>query len=75
MMGPEEEKHFTVAKTIFLWLCLGTTLATAGTLLYSVRPERPAVRRGFEGGLERELGGPGAVRVSGNKFFLSMLQV
>lgn len=33
-------------------------------LVYLNYPDKPAFPREFEGGLERELGGPGAVRVS-----------
>lgn len=33
-------------------------------LVYLNYPDKPSFPREFEGGLERELGGPGAVRVS-----------
>lgn len=33
-------------------------------LVYLNYPDRPSYPREFDGGLERELGGPGAVRVS-----------
>jgi hypothetical protein len=36
-------------------------------IVYLNYPDRPAYPRSFEGGLERELGGPGATRVSGHQ--------
>lgn len=38
-------------------------------VVYLNYPDRPAYPREFEGGLERELGGPGATRVSGQGYW------
>lgn len=46
---------------------IGAFIATILSVCYAAKltyPDRPAYPREFEGGLERELGGPGAVRVS-----------
>jgi NADH dehydrogenase (ubiquinone) 1 beta subcomplex subunit 8 len=46
---------------------IGVFVALFTGMVMSVKlwyPEKPAYPREFEGGLERELGGPGAVRVS-----------
>lgn len=48
-------------------LQIGAFVAVFLSVCYAVKmtyPDRVAVPREFEGGLERELGGPGAVRVS-----------
>lgn len=45
---------------------IGTFVATFLSLsaaVYAFYPDMPAYPREFEGGLERELGGPGAMRV------------
>jgi hypothetical protein len=49
------------------WVLMGTFVATFLGLcgvVYLTYPDRPAVPRTFPGGLEEELGGRGAVRVS-----------
>lgn len=58
----------------YTWVSPGTGLAQIGLFIatflsvcYAVKltyPDRPSYPREFEGGLERELGGPGAARVS-----------
>ena len=48
-------------------MCLGTFVVTFLGLVTVVEvyyPDMPAVRRGYEGGLDRELGGEGTVLVS-----------
>ena len=48
-------------------IMIGTFIATfmgVTGFVYLNYPDRPSYPREFEGGLERELGGPGAVRVS-----------
>ena len=42
-------------------------LGILGSLIFAVKmtyPDRPSAPKEYEGGLEAELGGPGAVRVS-----------
>lgn len=58
----------------YTWTTTGPGLIMVGTfiavflgvtgIVYLNYPDMPAYPREFEGGLERELGGPGAVRVS-----------
>lgn len=47
---------------IMIGTFIATVLGVSG-LVYLNYPDRPSYPREFEGGLERELGGPGAVRV------------
>ncbi|MCJ1264069.1 hypothetical protein MMC22_003940 [Lobaria immixta] len=61
MFSLEEYRHFTPAKGFFL---LGCAIATVGGLCGIVSlyyPDKPSVPRTFPGGLDRELGGAGAV--------------
>lgn len=58
----------------YTWTTTGPGLVMIGSFIavflsvtgvvYLNYPDRPTVPTRFEGGLERELGGPGAVRVS-----------
>ncbi|KAL8903596.1 MAG: hypothetical protein Q9207_003821 [Kuettlingeria erythrocarpa] len=61
MMSPHEYTHFTAQKGFVLLGCfIGAVLGLCGVVsLYY--PDRPAVERTFEGGLDRELGGEGAL--------------
>lgn len=62
--SPEPYDFYTPAQSFGL---IGCFVATFLGLCYTVSlyyPDRPAVDRGFEGGLDRELGGAGAVIVS-----------
>ena len=64
MFSPEEYTHF---KPGFGALCFGVFVATFLGLVGVAKvyyPDMPAVKRGFEGGLDRELGGEGALLVS-----------
>ncbi|KAK4693599.1 NADH dehydrogenase (ubiquinone) 1 beta subcomplex subunit 8, partial [Lecanoromycetidae sp. Uapishka_2] len=64
MFSPEEYTHF---KPAWGFVLIGTFVATFMGLVGVVSmyyPDRPTVDRGFEGGLDRELGGEGAVLVS-----------
>lgn len=59
---------------VYTWISPGKGLAQIGIFIatflgvcYAIKqtyPDVPSVPRDFEGGLERELGGPGATRVS-----------
>lgn len=65
MFSPEEYTHF---KPGFGAFCLGVFVAAFLSLVGVVKvfyPDTPAVKRGFEGGLDRELGGKGALLVNG----------
>lgn len=60
----EEYTHFTPGKG---WILFGTFWAVFGSgcaLTYYLRPDKPSAPRTFPNGLEKELGGPNALRVS-----------
>lgn len=64
MFSPEEYTHTKPGKGLFQIACFVATvfgICGAVNLVYADRPSAP---REFEGGLEKELGGPKAVRVS-----------
>ena len=64
MFSPEVYTHFTPAKGAVL---IGIFVATFLSVVAVVRvnyPDMPSVKRGYEGGLDRELGGEGTVIVS-----------
>lgn len=63
-LSPEEYTHASPGKAVFqLFFFVGAVFGLAGivSMLY---PDKPALPRTFPDGLESELGGPGAVRVS-----------
>lgn len=64
MFSPEEYTHFTPGKGIVLIGCwVASVLGLCGVVsLYY--PDKPSAPRTFPGGLDRELGGEGAVIVS-----------
>ena len=56
---------FATSRQVFTcWAGAVTVFFSIYGLVYLAYPEAPAVPKGYEGGLERELGGPGTVRVS-----------
>lgn len=64
IFSPEPYTHFTPGWGAVL---LGTFVVSVFGLMGVVRmyyPDKPSVPRTFPGGLQRELGGPGAVSVS-----------
>lgn len=64
MFSPEEYTHTSPGKGLFQ---LGCFVAAVGALCWVVSiyyPDKPSAPREFPGGLEEELGGPGALRVS-----------
>ena len=64
MFSPEEYTHSTPGKAA---LQVGAFVVAVFALLGAVRltyPDKPSVAKEYEGGLERELGGPLALRVS-----------
>ncbi|KAL6713926.1 hypothetical protein ACLMJK_008420 [Lecanora helva] len=61
MMSPHYYTHFTSGMEFF---CVGVFIAAFLGVVGVVRmtyPDKPAVDRGFEGGLDRELGGEGTI--------------
>lgn len=72
VLSPEDYNHFTPAWSAVL---LGTFVAAffgVVGVVYVFHPERPMHPRRFPGGLDKELGGAGAVHVSAVLAFLSM---
>lgn len=63
MFSPEEYTHVKPATGAFQLGCfIATTFAFMG-VVYQFYPDKASTPREFEGGLERELGGPTAIRV------------
>lgn len=59
----EDYRHMTPARGFVMWMGF---LATVGGLSYACAvtyPDRPSAPKEYENGLDRELGGAGAVRV------------
>jgi len=46
-----------------MWAFFLGCVGTLGFTVYSTYPDRPSAPKTYEGGLEEELGGPGALRV------------
>lgn len=64
MFAPEEYNFYTIPQCFALvGVAIGTFLTFWG-VVYMYYPDRPTVDRGYEGGLDRELGGHGALIVS-----------
>ncbi|EKG13867.1 hypothetical protein MPH_08960 [Macrophomina phaseolina MS6] len=64
IFSPEEYTHF---KPNWGWVLFGAFWTTFGSfcaVTYYLRPDKPSAPRTFPDGLEKELGGPGALRVS-----------
>ena len=63
MFSPEEYTHFTPGKGFFLlscWVASVLGLCAAVSVTY---PDKPSATRTFPAGLDKELGGEGAVLV------------
>ena len=61
---PHEYTHFKPGMSLFLLGCFAAAVGTLYTAVSFVYPDRPSVPREFPGGLEEELGGKYAKRVS-----------
>lgn len=64
MMSPEEYTHTSPAKGFFQLSCFAASVGVLAWLVKLFYEDKPATPREFPGGLEEELGGPGALRVS-----------
>ena len=62
IFSTEDYTHFTSRRAFFLLGCFAAAVASLTGAVYLTYPDRPAVPRTFEGGLEEELGGPKALR-------------
>jgi NADH dehydrogenase (ubiquinone) 1 beta subcomplex subunit 8 len=63
MFSPHEYTHTTPGKGLFQMGCFVAVVLTLCGVVSISYPDKQSAPREFEGGLERELGGPGAVRV------------
>lgn len=63
IFSPHEYTWTTTGPGLTMIATFVTVFLGVSGLVYLNYPDRPAYPREFEGGLERELGGPGAVRV------------
>ena len=64
MFSPEEYTHTKPGKGLFQIGCFVAAVFGLCGVVSMTYPDKQSAPREFEGGLERELGGPGAVRVS-----------
>jgi NADH dehydrogenase (ubiquinone) 1 beta subcomplex subunit 8 len=64
MFSPEEYTHTKPGKGLFQVGCFVAAVFALCGVVSMTYPDKPSAPREFEGGLERELGGPGALRVS-----------
>lgn len=67
MFSLEEYTHSTPGKAVFQIGCFVAAVFALCGVVALYYPDKPSAPREFEGGLERELGGPTAVRVSSIK--------
>lgn len=74
MFTPEEYTHATPGKAFFQMGCFIAAVFGLCGVVAMFYPDTPTVPREFEGGLEQELGGPGAVRVSPISYFSNYLK-
>lgn len=63
MFSPEEYTHTKPGKGLFQIGCFIAAVLGLCTVVGMSYPDKQSAPREFEGGLERELGGPNAVRV------------
>ncbi|KAI4148160.1 MAG: hypothetical protein L6R39_002870 [Caloplaca ligustica] len=61
MFSPYEYTHFTARKGFFLLGCFVSVVAGLCGVVSLNYPDKPSVQRTFPGGLDRELGGKGAL--------------
>ncbi len=64
MFSPEEYTHFKPGKGFFLLGCWISSVLGLCAIVNFTYPDKPSATRTFPGGLDRELGGEGAVLVS-----------
>jgi NADH dehydrogenase (ubiquinone) 1 beta subcomplex subunit 8 len=66
MFSPEEYTHTKPGKGLFQIGCFVAAVLTLCGVVSMTYPDKPSAPTEFEGGLERELGGPGVLRVRGD---------
>lgn len=64
MFSPEEYTHTPPGKGAFQIGCFVAVVFGLCGVVAAMYPDKPSAPREFEGGLEKELGGPNAIRVS-----------
>jgi NADH dehydrogenase (ubiquinone) 1 beta subcomplex subunit 8 len=62
MFSLYDYNHLSTARIGVMWLGFLSCIGALSYAVYMVYPDRPAVPKEYEGGLDRELGGMGAVR-------------
>ena len=70
MFSPYEYTHFTTGRSFLLMGCFITTVFGLCGAVYLTYPDKPSAPRTFPDGLETELGGPGAERVSSASLYV-----
>jgi NADH dehydrogenase (ubiquinone) 1 beta subcomplex subunit 8 len=63
MFSPEDYRHVTPGTAWFQLSCFAAAVFALCGAVYVTYPDKPSAPRTFPGGLEEELGGPGAVPV------------
>ena len=67
LFAPEDYNFYTSPQCFALIGCAVATFLSVFGVVYIFYPDMPAVKRGFEDGLDRELGGKGALLVSASQ--------
>ncbi|CAG8982608.1 hypothetical protein HYALB_00008100 [Hymenoscyphus albidus] len=66
MFSPHEYTHTKPGKGLFQIGCFVAAVFGLCGVVSMTYPDKPSAPREFEGGLEKELGGPGAARAAGD---------
>lgn len=61
MFSPHEYTHVKPGTAFFQIGCFVATVFGLSGIVYVYYPDKPSVAKSYEGGLQKELGGPGAV--------------
>lgn len=64
VFAPEEYTFYTPRQAFFMQGCFASAVLALCGVVYLFYPDRPTVPREFEGGLEREMGGPNTLQAS-----------
>lgn len=59
----EEYTHMSSARGALLWAGFLGCVGALSYAVYLTYPDRPSAPKTYDGGLDRELGGPGSLRV------------
>lgn len=64
MFALEDYNHMTTSRGLLMWAGFISAVLGLSYAVYATYPGKPGTPTEYPGGLDRELGGPGAVRVS-----------